>query len=494
MNWEEVAALVLVRLEWAILVYFLFVNLLYALLLAAAAWEMRRHLLSIRGEDRWKVLNSPVTPRITVLAPAYNEAATIDQSLPSLLALHYPNLEVVVVNDGSTDATMAVLREQFELVPVHPIYHRKIAHRPIRALYRSRSHPNLIVADKENGGKADALNAALNLSTGELVCAIDSDTLIESDALQRMVRPFVLGQDVVAAGGTIRVANSSVVAGGRVVQVNVPRRWLAGVQVVEYLRAFLFGRLGWNRLGGNLIISGAFGLFRRSAVVAAGGYEHATVGEDMELVLRLRRLGYETDGPHRIDFIPDPVAWTEVPESTRVLNRQRDRWHRGLADVLWRHRTLMFNPRYGAMGLVVFPYFVLVELLAPVVEAVGLLGLVAGLVIGAINWPFAVLFFLVAYVLGVILSVATLALEEWSFRRYAGLGARLRLLLWAVLENIGYRQLTVVWRLRGLVKFLRGRRDWGTMERRGFGPAKPTAATEPAGTRETPSAARRSGS
>jgi cellulose synthase/poly-beta-1,6-N-acetylglucosamine synthase-like glycosyltransferase len=277
-----------------------------------------------------------------------------------------------------------------------------------------------------------------------------------------------MDSQVLAAGGTIRIVNNSEVRNGRVVRPQVSRRPLVGLQMVEYLRAFLFGRLGWNRLGGNLIISGAFGLFRREAMIAAGGYAHDTVGEDMELVLRLRMQGYDQKGPHRVDFIPDPVAWTEAPESLRVLGRQRDRWHRGLADAMWRHRHLLWNPRYGAMGLVVYPYFFWAELLAPLVESLGLVGLVAGLTIGALNVPFAVLFFLVAYGLGMVPTVFTLVLEELSFHRYEGLRDRLLLLGWALLENFGYRQLTVFWRLRGLVKFLRGRTEWGAMERRGF--------------------------
>ena len=335
-------------------------------------------------------------------------------------------------------------------------------------LYRSRRHPNLVVVDKRNGGKADALNAGLNVATRRLVCALDADTLIEPDAMQRMVRPFVRRDDVVAAGGTIRVVNGSQVRGGRVALVRAPRRTLGGCQVVEYLRAFLFGRLGWNRLGGNLIISGAFGLFDREAVLAAGGYAHDTVGEDMELVLRLRRRSYEAGDIKRIVFIPDPVAWTEAPETLRVLGRQRDRWHRGLADVLLRHRAVMFRRRYRALGLLVYPYFFIIELLAPLVEAVGFAGLAAGLLLGAVDWSFAVLFFLVAYGYGLCLTTFTLVLDELSFHRYERLRDRFLLLGWAVIESLGYRQLTVVWRLRGLVKYLRGRTDWGTMERKGF--------------------------
>lgn len=469
-----IARVILVDLEVAVLVYFVAISTFYAVLLASAAAEMRAHVLRIRGESRWRVLSSAVAPSISMLAPAFNEASTISDSVRALLTLSYPNLEIVIINDGSRDGTLDVLRRELSLVPLHPIFRRTIRTRPVRGLYRSGEHPTLLVIDKENGGKADSLNAGLNVASADLVCAIDADTLIEPDALQRMVRPFLEGDQVLAAGGTIRVANSSIVRQGRVAQAHVPGSPLPGFQVIEYLRAFLFGRLGWNRLGGNLIISGAFGLFRRQSMLAIGGYTSDTVGEDMEVVVRLRRGARENGQPDAVRFIPDPVAWTEVPSSLRVLGRQRDRWHRGLADVLWRHRAVLFNPRYGAFGLVVYPYFVLVELLAPVIEAIGLIGLVVGLVVGAVDVPFAILFFCVAYGYGLNLSLATLLLEELSFRRYAGLRDHALLLLWAVLENFGYRQLTVLWRLRGLVNYLRRRTTWGAMERRGFAGAPKT--------------------
>ena len=468
MIWKHLADVALVRLEWAILAYFVVINTFYLVLLVSAATELITHVLSVRGESRQRILGAVAAPRISILAPAYNEEATIADSIGSLLALFYPNLEVIVVNDGSKDDTIGVLRRVFDLTPIHTVFEQRIEAQPVRALYRSRTHGNLIVVDKQNGGKADALNAALNFATGDLVCSIDADTLIEPDALQRMVRPFLSRTDVVAAGGTLRVANGSTIRDGRILEMRCPTHPIAGFQVVEYLRAFLFGRLGWNRLGGNLIISGAFGLFRRDAVLAIGGYARDTVGEDMELVLRLRRRGYEEGGPSQAGFVPDPVAWTEVPESARVLGRQRDRWHRGLADVLVRHRALFGNPKYGGMGMVGYPYFLFFELLAPVVEALGLVGAIVGLLIGAINVPFAVLFFLLAYGYGIVLSVMTFVLEEMSYHRYTRLSDRLRLLGWIVLENLGYRQLTVIWRLRGLIKYLRGKKDWGSMERRGL--------------------------
>ncbi|HEV7388508.1 MAG TPA: glycosyltransferase family 2 protein [Gemmatimonadaceae bacterium] len=470
---EVISSLVsqlLVKGQYAVLLYFLAVNGWYLVLLVSSLLELRHHMLLITDESRHLLLSSTLSPTISILAPAYNEEATIETSLRALLALQYPNLEVIVISDGSKDRTVQVLSEKFDLVPVKTIYEQRIRTKPVRSLYRSSTYPSLVVVDKENGGKADALNVGLSFARGELVCAMDADTLIEADGLQRMVRPFLYATDVVATGGTIRVVNGSEVKFGRVVKTAVPTNMLAGVQVVEYLRAFLFGRLGWNRLGGNIIISGAFGLFQREAVVDAGGYLHDTVGEDMELVLRLKRLSYENGGPGRIAFVPDPVAWTEVPETAKSLGRQRDRWHRGLADVLWRHRRMLLNPRYGITGLFVYPYYAFVELLAPVIEAAGIIGLALGLLFGIVDWNFAGLFYLTAYGLGTALTAFTLILEDLSFHRYDSFRDRVLLFWWALLENLGYRQLTVYWRLRGLWKFVRGRKDWGVMERKGFRP------------------------
>jgi cellulose synthase/poly-beta-1,6-N-acetylglucosamine synthase-like glycosyltransferase len=459
----------LLVVNWAILGYFLLVNGFLILLLAMAAVDLRSQRLDVWQEGRWRLLGSDVAPVISILAPAHDEEPTVGESVRSLLTLRYPSLEVVVVNDGSSDGTLEALRRDFDLVEISaaPI-RRRIETQPIRGLYRSRRTPALVVVDKENGGKADALNAGLLVASGELACAIDADTIVEPDALQRMIRPFLLDDRVVAAGGTLRVVNGCEVTAGRVTRQRAPHRFLPGVQAVEYLRAFLAGRVGWNRLGGNLIISGAFGLFRREAMIAAGGYRHDSVGEDMELVVRMRRLAHERREPERIVFVPDPVAWTAVPRRLRVLARQRDRWHRGLADVIERHRGIVFNPRYAAMGLVVAPYFVFVELLAPVVELVGLGALALGLALGIVNVPFAVMFLIVAYGLGLLLTTLTIALEEWTYGGYGGLRDRLVLLCFGALESLGYRQLTALWRVRGMARHWRGHADWGAMEREGF--------------------------
>src|SRR5213596_138502 len=288
----------------------------------------------------------------------------------TILTLEYRNFEVIVVNDGSKDDTMGRLRHAFDLFEIPRTYPDTIPSAPVRAVYRSRARTRLMVIDKENGGKADSLNAAINASRFPLVIAVDADTLIEPDALLRLTRPFLLGRQIAAVGGTVRVANGCTVKDGRVNDARVPRRFLPGIQVVEYLRAFLFGRLGWNRLGGSLVISGAFGLFRKDYLHAIGGYDVASVVEDLDLVVRLHGYLQRRKIPYEITFIPDPVAWTEVPDSARVLSRQRERWHRGLIASMWQYKGMLFNPRYGRVGLIAMPFFAFGEALAPLIEVV----------------------------------------------------------------------------------------------------------------------------
>jgi cellulose synthase/poly-beta-1,6-N-acetylglucosamine synthase-like glycosyltransferase len=300
------------------------------------------------------------------------------------------------------------------------------------------------------------------------VLAVDADTLIEPDALLRLARPFLLGKSVAAVGGTIRVANACRIEYGRVVEAGVDRRWLPGIQTVEYLRAFLFGRLGWNRIGGNMIISGAFGLFRRDHIIAINGYRTSTVGEDMDLVVRLRRYLRQRKLGDEIPFIPDPVAWTEVPTSARVLGRQRERWHRGLIEILWANKDMMFNPRYGTMGMVAYPFFFFGEMIAPIVELCGYAALIAGFLIGGVDFEYARLFLLVAIGFGILLSFWAIVLEELSFRRYPRYRDMLWMFAFAVLENLGYRQMTVWFRLKAFWKFVRKEHGWGRMEREGF--------------------------
>ena len=451
-----------------ILAYFLALNTFYAILLVLAIPEIWKQTRLAEDEDFQRLMQSDALPPITILVPAYNEAATIDASITAILTLEYRTFEVVVVNDGSKDETMERLRQAFDLYEVPRTYAETIPTQRLRGLYRSRTRTRLMVLDKENGGKADSLNAAINASRFPLVIAVDADTLIEPDALLRLTRPFLLGARIAAVGGTIRVANGCVVKDGRVTDAKVPSRFLPGIQVVEYLRAFLFGRLGWNRLGGSLVISGAFGLFRKDYLHAIGGYRVTSIVEDLDLVVRLHQYLQRRKIPYEISFIPDPVAWTEVPDSGRILGRQRERWHRGLIAAMWQYKGMLLNPRYGRVGLIAMPFFTFGEMLAPLVEVLGYVITVIGLAYGALNTSFALLFLLVAWGYGMLLSIWAVVLEETSFRRYGRAGDLVRLLLYATLETFGYRQRTVWWRLKAFFNVWKRVQVWGDMVRKGF--------------------------
>jgi cellulose synthase/poly-beta-1,6-N-acetylglucosamine synthase-like glycosyltransferase len=464
--------------DMTILWYMFLVNSFFALLLALAAPQLFAHWRFGSEDVLARSLTSSAVPRVSIIVPAYNEAVSIVESLRSLLTLQYPYYEVVLVNDGSTDATMERLHEAYDLYEVPPAVMRRLRTEHVRAYYRSRTWSKLLVVDKQNGGKADSLNLGLDAARFPYVLACDADTLIEPDALLRLARPFLFDQKIAAVGGTIRVVNSCTVEDGRVTDARVDTRWLAGIQTVEYLRAFLFGRLGWNLLGGNLIISGAFGLFRRDYLTEILGYATSTVTEDFELIVRLQRYLREQNKPGKVVFIPDPVAWTEVPTSIAVFGRQRERWHRGLIATMMSHRAVLFNPRYGAMGLIAMPYFLIAELLAPLVEGVGLVITLLCTLTGVLAPGFALAFFATAYLFGTLLSLAAILMEEVSFRRYRRSSDTLRLVFFAFIEPFGYRQITVWYRLKAFVRYVQGDHSWGRMKREGFG-GTPDVKTNP---------------
>ena len=466
-------------IEVVIIAYFLLMNGVNAVLLVLSTIELGR-ARSLRWPELDNILLSQdSTPPISIIAPAYNEEPTIVDSVRAFLHLEYPNFSVIVVNDGSKDGTMERLRERFQLERVKNVYRREFDTKPVRGVYRSRLEPRLVVVDKDNGGKADALNAGINVARTPLVCCVDADSLIDQRALLRMVEPFIYDpNNTVAVGGTIRLANGATVHDGRVTSVALPRSWVARFQIVEYLRAFLFARLGLNRLGGNLIISGALGIFRRDVLVELQGYRHDTVGEDMELVVRMHRHMREKRLPYRIYYVPDPICYTEAPEDMKVLGRQRHRWQRGLFDSLLRHRRMFMNPRYGSVGLISYPMFVLFELLAPVLELFGYLYFAVTLLFGAVDPLTGGLFFVLAYLIGMLLSLQAMALDDLGFNSYRGIKTRLTLVATALLENFGYRQILLYHRLKGMVDFIRGGQAWGEMKRKGF--AQPAAPAGPA--------------
>lgn len=451
--------------------FFIGVNATYTFLLVRSYREILKYMRHNMFSNYRVMVQSELTPPVTIVAPAFNEETTVVESTKSLLKLNYGSYDVVIVNDGSKDRTLERMKTEFGLRPSNYLYVPLLKSEPVRGLYRSirPEYRNLMVVDKENGGKADALNAGINAARHEFVCCIDADSILEDEALLRVMKPFLDDDTVIAAGGIVRIANGCRVVNGRVIDVALSSRLLPIFQVVEYFRAFLSGRMAWHGMNGLLIISGAFGMFRKSALLEAGGYNRETVGEDMELVTRLHRIKREKNEAYRIVFVPDPVCWTEAPESARILARQRNRWHRGLLETMLTHGTMLFSRRYGVLGSAAMPYFLFVELLGPLIEFVGYLALGILYAAGVLDVKMAVLFFVVSLFYGVMFSVGAVLLEEMSFQRYPRPRDLAILLAFGVIENFGYRQMTILWRVKAFWDyFVRGVRSWGTMQRKGF--------------------------
>lgn len=453
---------ILALFQLLVFLYYLLVNCYYSVSCTVALLDIRGQLAVASRQHIRNLVTGVYYRPISILVPAHNEEATIVTSIRFSLALSYPEFELVVVNDGSTDRTLEVLREEFRLVQIEKPIKIVLKHEQIRGVYVSLDHPQLLVVDKENGGKADALNAGINASQYPLLCSVDADSLLEEDSLMRAAKLFVEDREVVASGGIIRVLNGCTVVNGKVTEVRAPSRLIECLQSVEYLRGFLVGRTSWNWTNSILIISGAFGIFRKDILLAIGGYRK-TVGEDMDIVIRMHRHCADNKIPCKVVFVPDPVCWTQVPSDYRSLLQQRNRWHRGLIDSLWHSRGMVLNPKYGAVGLLAFPYFIFAEALGPLIEFFGYVSFVIMFSLGLLSRDFALLFLFLAVVWGMSLNVGAILLDNLIYRRYKGLSDLLKITLCGFLECLGYRQLLVVERL--FATFMIFQRHWGKAAR-----------------------------
>lgn len=490
------------------LAYFLAYNTYQLSLIALAARTVRRRVAGHFVDDLDLIDESDYTKPLTMIVPAFNEEVSIVDSVTNLIHCDYPRLEIVVVNDGSRDTTLERLQAAFRLRRTDLPYRPAIGTAPVRALYEAtiplpKQVMRVVVIDKVNGGKADALNAGINASTAPYFVSLDADSILDPRALKELMRMVQEDPRIAAVGGQVAIANGCTVEHSRVVKVGLPAHHLARFQMVEYLRSFTTGRTGLDRIGAVLILSGVFAVFEKETVIRAGGYltpfvDHritreyvgvraATVCEDMEIVVRLHRFIRDKASHKRIAFLPHPVAWTEVPESLASLRKQRGRWYRGLRESLRYHRAMLFGAKYGRIGWFALPSFWLFEYWGPIMEAVGYLFILALLVAGyVLNFPFlngdyAAAFFLASLGYGILVNVLAVLVGAWRFR--FGLADRLQrgllpfdrrrdvliLLAYAVLENLGFRQLTLYWRLRGLWDAWRGKTDWEKFARVGFG-------------------------
>jgi cellulose synthase/poly-beta-1,6-N-acetylglucosamine synthase-like glycosyltransferase len=459
----------MLQLQWVFFAYFILISVIYIGLHYVSVIATIRYMRDNRAEYLPRILPA-YQPPISILIPAFNEEQSIASTIHSVLALDYPDFEIVVVNDGSTDATLERLIFEFGMVEFPEAYRQRIPTKRIRCVYASPRFPRLRLVDKENGGKSDALNAGINCVRYPLFCAIDADCILHPGSLGRVVRPFLDDSTTVASGGVVRVLNGCTAKNGFLEKVELPKTMLPLFQCVEYLRAFLFGRMGWSPINALLVISGAFGVFYKEHVVAVGGYRTDTVGEDMDLVVRLHRKLRRDRRPYRITFVPDPICWTEVPSDVRSLRAQRTRWQRGLAESLIPNMPLLFSRRAGAVGLLAFPFMILFELLGPVVELVGYVAMVTLWLLHLIPLQSFLVFLFLSIGMGILLSMNAIFLERLSFQMYPRIGQQLKLFLVAILENFGYRQMTAVFRLIGLGRWIfsgKARSDWGHIIRDG---------------------------
>lgn len=457
--------------------YTIFVMSSYLILGIISTIQARKYLKRNTYTNYLNILQSPEAPSISILAPAFNEENTIIDNVKSLLSIHYANFEVIVVNDGSRDRTLVKLIEEYQLERVNFAVNYALKTQKIKGVYKSKNptYGNLVVVDKENGGKSDALNAALNVSSNDYTLNIDVDCILEEDCLLKLMKPFLeeTEKEVIATGGVVRIANDCRVEKGRITEVNVPRKLITQFQTLEYLRSFLLGRVAWGTLDGLLLISGALGVFKKELVVACGGYDKETIGEDMELTVRIRRYAREKNIDYKIGFVPDPLCWTEVPESWGVLRRQRNRWARGSIETLLSHKRLFLNPFYGKIGLISYPYWVLFEWLAPIIEFLGISLLIIFALLGVVNISFLYLMIFLIYGFTVTFTIATIYIEEITFFQYKKRRQLVRLLLAGILEPIIYHPFAAFCAITGNWDyFFEGKTSWGGMKRIGFSKPK----------------------
>lgn len=449
--------------------YTIAIILIMMILMVFAIKQIRKtHLLDFE-EPYNEHLRSEFTKPISILVPGKNEETGIVNTARSLLAIDYPEFEIIVINDGSTDSTLQTMIDAFDLQPITSYYRKRLTSKPVKQVYQSRIYPHLFLMDKESGGKADALNAGMNLAQYPFFCSLDADSIVERTAFIKIMKPIIdSDDDIVASGGSVRIANDCVIERGELKSVALSKNKVVVHQVIEYLRDFLFGRIGFGSRNLLLIVSGAFGVFSKEYCISIGGYRTNTVGEDMDLVVRLHRYIKENKLNKKIAYIPEPVCWTEAPETLDVLRRQRNRWYRGLFESLWHNKRMFFNPRYGKIGLISFPYYLLIELLGPLVEMIGYVIILLGPFLGGVHIVYSLALFFCILLLGSMLSMFSILLEEWSFRRYEKLEDFIRLFLSSLLESFWYRPLMTFFRVEGFFQIIFKKKAWGDMKRKGL--------------------------
>ena len=450
------------------IIYTIAINIFYNGQMLISFFDIVGYMKKMKASDYKRYSESKNMIPISIIVPAYNEEKTIVDNIKSLLSLNYLEYEIIIINDGSKDSTKEKIIKEFDLKKVNQPVKKSLNTQEILGVYRNTKYENLIFVDKLNGGKADALNAGINVSKFPIFASIDADSILEKDALIKLTMLFVEKPETVAVGGIVRIANGSIIKDGELIEMNIPKKKIAIFQIVEYLRAFLTGRTSLSKLDAVLIISGAFGAFRKKAVIDCGGYKVGIIGEDMDIIVRLHKTMKDQKKKYKIQFLAEPICWTQAPETFKDLRTQRRRWQIGLFDTLLNYRTMLFNPKYGTIGMISLPYYWIFELIGPVVEFLGYIFIPLSYLFGLLQFNSFIIYLIIAFLLGCTLSMGSILLEQISFCKYTSLKDTLLLMLFAVIENLGYRQLTILYRIEGILKFKKLRHSWGTIERKEF--------------------------
>ncbi len=486
MNLESFGNMFFDVLTYGIFLYSALLIFSYLLIGFFSIGETQKYIWKNEFTDYRVLATSTHAPSVTILAPAYNEGKNIVENVRSLLSIFYVNLEVIIINDGSKDDCLEKMIEAYDLEKIDYFVNEQIKTKEVRGVYKSRKSifHKLIVVDKVNGGKADALNVGLNISSNQYLVCIDVDCVLEQDALLKMIKPFLeqTEKKVIASGGVIRIANSCVIEDGRLIKVKLASEYLPRMQILEYIRAFILGRMAWSRLNGLMLISGAFGAFDKEIAIKSGGYNHNTVGEDMELVVRMRRYMEELGEEYIVTYIPDPLCWTEAPASYTILGRQRNRWIRGTFETLKFHRIMFFNPKYRLLGMLSYPYWFFFEMCAPIIEFLGFIFFVIFAWTGFLDWGFFFSFFIFIICFGYLYSAFAILMEVVTFNQYQRRIDIFRLLVTGLTEPFYYHPFVVWSAMKGYLDLIKKKKGWGEMTRQGLNKKKVQAQPIPVNT------------
>lgn len=466
---EEVIKGILIEIDWMIIAFVMIAQSSYFFMLLLSTIKLKHYQRTELVQKVIELDQDDYAPPVSLIIPSYNEAEVIQDSVSGFLGLDYPDYNVIVVNDGSTDHSLETLISAFKLIEIEAIYQSDIPTKPIRGIYRSLRYPNLMVVDKDNGGKADSINAGINVSQEPFFCVVDADSIIENDALTKLISPFISHrQEVVATGGIVLLSNGCKIKSGRIVEKKIPKNFWAKIQLSDYLRAFLIGRMAWDSLNSLLIIAGAFGMFKKSAVVEVGGYATDTVGEDMEITVRLHRHRYENKKDWKITFVPDTACWTQAPYVGNDLKKQRNRWHRGLIETLLRHRKMIFNPRYGSVGMLAIPYFIIIEIIGPLIGFAGLFLLPISIWLGLFDVWFTLIFLSILYVFNFLMTFSSLIIESYLLKRYDKFRTIIYVSTFSFIETLILRTLNFIWKTQAVLQVKTKKHAWDKLQRTKF--------------------------